>query len=70
MIKIKRNNEELIVTKGAFEEIFKPLGYEKVEDKKQKMSYEIPKEVEKPNESKIEKQVEEHVENEDKKLKK
>ena len=51
MIKIKRNKEELIVTKGAFEEIFKPLGYKKVEDKKPKMSYVIPKKVEKPIES-------------------
>lgn len=58
MIKIKRNKEELIVTKGAFEEIFKPLGYEKVEDKKSKMSYEIPKEVEKPIESDTQKEIE------------
>lgn len=68
MIKIKRNKEELIVTKGAFEEIFKPLGYEKVEDKKPKMSYEIPKEVEKPIESDTQKEIETEVE--DKKPKK
>lgn len=33
MLKIKKNNNEKIVTKGAYEDFYKPLGYIIVNDK-------------------------------------
>lgn len=37
MVKIIRGNHETKVTKGAYENIFKPLGYTLVENKKKEM---------------------------------
>lgn len=43
MIRIFKNNETRVVTKGAYESFFKPLGYEVAIDMVEK-----PKKVEKP----------------------
>lgn len=44
MIKIYKNNETKVVTKGAYESFFKPLGYQIIVD----MVEEKPKKVDKP----------------------
>lgn len=44
MIRIHKNNETRVVTKGAYESFFKPLGYQIIVD----MVEEKPKKVEKP----------------------
>lgn len=52
MIKIFKNNDYKVVTRGVFESIFKPLGYKQVETPKKVVSVQPkvvePKEVEEP----------------------